>query len=258
MAGKLGALPPTAAPRVRLAPFLTSDDPPPPYSVDWMTRVPDDAWGMLGNDRYGDCVWAGLAHLLMANAAYGLGETITFTDDAVLAAYTDVTGFDPDDLATDQGTVIQDALAYTQLDLGGVGGVDSGVGGDVVGDAVGVGEAGDRAHDLFGGLLNGFSVYAFAMTEFDQGRPWTQLPPESRGPLEGGHCVPTMKVAEGPHFHRCVTWGRPQPIGPRFWSRYFWESWAVITPEWVDANHNAPSGLDLPGLLDEVDRLLSA
>lgn len=250
---KLGALPPTAKPKVRLAPFLTSDEPT-PMSVNFLPR--EIAWGVLGNDRYGDCAWAGIAHLLMANAHYTRADEICFTDDNVLAAYSDATGFNPADPNSDQGTVLQDALNFmSTTGMSDANGNLHKIVAFAQVDAANPDEV-DRAHQLFGGTYNGFSVYKFMMDEFDAGKPWTDHS-ENRGSLDGGHCVPTMRTNVDRGSRTCVTWGKPQPIGPAFWKNYFFESWVAITPEWIDANGRSPSGLDLQGLLAEVERLRS-
>src|SRR5262245_33041111 len=69
-------------------------------------------WLLLGNDRYGDCVWAGAAHehMLLNKVIHHID--VPFDDDAVLGDYADVTGFSPDDPNSDNGTNVHDALSY--------------------------------------------------------------------------------------------------------------------------------------------------
>src|SRR5947209_17293807 len=68
-------------------------------------------YGMLGNDHYGDCVWAGAAHETMMWCKEA-GSTATFTDKGVLGDYSKVTGFKPNDPTTDQGTDMQVAASF--------------------------------------------------------------------------------------------------------------------------------------------------
>jgi hypothetical protein len=51
-------------------------------------------WEMLGNDHYGDCVWAGAAHETMLWNKEA-GRIIAFNDQSVLKDYSAVTGFNP-------------------------------------------------------------------------------------------------------------------------------------------------------------------
>ena len=69
-------------------------------------------WKMLGNDNYGDCVWAGAAHEHMLINKVVHNKDVAFTDASVLADYAAATGFDPNDPSTDNGTDVHQALDY--------------------------------------------------------------------------------------------------------------------------------------------------
>src|SRR5205814_1900433 len=69
-------------------------------------------WEMLGNDRYGDCVWAGAAHEHMLLNKVVHKVDVPFSDDSVLGDYAAVTGFDRNDPSTDKGTNVHDALSF--------------------------------------------------------------------------------------------------------------------------------------------------
>ena len=61
-------------------------------------------WGMLGNDDFGDCVFAGADHETMVwltESGHDVGGL--FDEETALADYAAVTGFDPDDPDTDRG-----------------------------------------------------------------------------------------------------------------------------------------------------------
>jgi hypothetical protein len=66
---------------------------------------------LLGNDRYGDCVFAGAAHETMMLAREA-GNAVWFSDAGVPADYAAMTGFDLRNPQTDQGTGIQAAADY--------------------------------------------------------------------------------------------------------------------------------------------------
>src|SRR5436305_315684 len=68
-------------------------------------------YGMLGNDDFGDCVWAGAAHETMMWCKE-VDSTVSFNDTGVLGDYTKVTGFDASDPSTDNGTDMQVAASY--------------------------------------------------------------------------------------------------------------------------------------------------
>lgn len=77
-------------------------------------------WGMLGNDEWGDCVFAGGGHeteLLTAGTATGPKGGVRFLTRHTLSDYSAVTGFDenagpPGQNPTDQGTNVRDAAGY--------------------------------------------------------------------------------------------------------------------------------------------------
>ena len=68
-------------------------------------------WGMDANDTVGDCVCAGAAHetILWTTET---GHPATFTDASVLSDYSAVTGYNPDDPNSDQGTDVRTYLKY--------------------------------------------------------------------------------------------------------------------------------------------------
>src|SRR6266568_1905956 len=74
----------------QLATYLTDELPPAPVHQSWTEKVHD--WGMLGNDRFGDCVFAGALHMVQDWTAYESTEFVP-TEQQALDAYSAVTGF---------------------------------------------------------------------------------------------------------------------------------------------------------------------
>ena len=60
--------------RLRAAP----ERPQPPAFVDWLSQV--QQWGMLANDRLGDCTAAGAAHVAMAVDRYGQDRDLQISE----------------------------------------------------------------------------------------------------------------------------------------------------------------------------------
>src|SRR5579859_6866009 len=98
---KLGRQPAVADDRVPL--LKTASLPAPPPSANSYAAVGE--WFMLGNDLVGDCVEACIGHATLAATTYAGDEKVP-TDAEALALYSDVTGYDPANPATDQGTII--------------------------------------------------------------------------------------------------------------------------------------------------------
>lgn len=109
---KLGRKRPVArCPRFSLYNYLMRGIPPPPptcsYAKDASTALSD----VYENDKLGDCVIAGIAHVvgvLTANA----GTPFIYTDQQIIALYSAIGGYVPGDPSTDQGCDEQTALNY--------------------------------------------------------------------------------------------------------------------------------------------------
>jgi hypothetical protein len=108
---KLGKLParPDAV-KLKLANYIdTSVLPKPPAEFGHERLVTQ--WGMLGNDNAGCCVWSGAGHEVMLWNREA-GKTVNITTTSTLRNYSLVTGYDPNDPSTDQGTDMQAAASY--------------------------------------------------------------------------------------------------------------------------------------------------
>jgi hypothetical protein len=233
---KLGKLPPDLTKKaLSLAPHLTGTLTP-PAQRDWLSEVTD--WPMYANDRYGDCVFAAVGHMIEAWTAYN-GSQIEVTTEDLLHAYSAVTGFDPNDPSTDQGTRIQDALNYWRR---------TGIAGHKILAFAKVDHTNPTevkvALDTFGALMIGIRFPRAAMDQFNSGQPWDVL--RNDGGIEGGHAI--HGGAYKPGDTDIVTWAKVQPMTDAFATKYVDEVWAVITPEWYAATGKTPGGVDLAGL----------
>lgn len=110
MTFKLGKLPARpGAVRFALATYAPTLSAPPGKFTSHQTLVLD--WQMLANDRYGSCVFSGAGHETMLWNREA-SRAVPFTDSAVLSDYTAVTGFNPADPSSDQGTDMAVAASY--------------------------------------------------------------------------------------------------------------------------------------------------
>lgn len=243
---KFGRLPnDPAKPRLRLT-LRPTAAPASPAVRDWLSAVAD--WPMLGNDRYGDCVFAMIGHVIQALSTYGQGRTATLTDADVLAAYSAVTGFNPNDPNSDRGTVIQDALGYWRK---------HGIAGHKILAFAQIDhtsrEQVDAAINQFGAVLLGINFPAAAMDQFNAGRPWDVVARD--GGIEGGHAIPAGYYSTPAGRRKVVTWARVQDMTDAFWDRYVEEAWVVVAPEWLSAAGTDPLGVDLHGLGEQLHGL---
>lgn len=221
--GRLPAEP--ARPHLAFSRAITADLPTPPASSDWLKPVPAADWGMLGNAQYGDCTCAGVGHKRIGDVYVNQGKTLTVTDHDALALYSAVTGFNPNDPASDQGAVCQDVLdywhkhgflgekvvAFAKVDLSNLTEVK-------------------QAISLFGQIYCGFNFPTTAMDQFNNGQPWDVV---KGAKVDGGHCV-TIGAYDATGLE-CVTWGAVQKLTWAFLKKYFDEAWVAIGPDFVDA-----------------------
>lgn len=209
----------------------------PPVSVIY-SQFPNN--GMLGNDTYGDCVFAANGHIVEQQTFFGQGTEFVVTDAEVLKEYTRVTGFDPNDPSTDNGAVVQDGLNdFRKVGLSGH---------KIVAFAEVVVTALNDVKNAtaeFGTVDIGFDFPASAMTQFDAGKPWDVV--ANDGGIQGGHCVSVFGYDA--KFIYVATWGAIQKMTYAFWAKYVTEAWAVIDQDWVNfVTSVAPTGVDLHSL----------
>jgi hypothetical protein len=208
------------------------------------------AWNMLGNDRYGDCVWAGAAHETMLwnkEAA----RTVTFNNESVLKDYSAVTGFNPNDPNTDQGTDMQVAASFRRK--------------------TGVLDAHSKRHKviaylalppgnpdqlalaiyLFGATGIGIKFPNTAMDQFNAGKPWDVA---KNAKIEGGHYIPGVgRDAKGNFV--VVTWGKIQLMTPRFYKKYCDEVVAYVSEEALTTGGKTLEGFNLAELKKDLNAL---
>ncbi|WP_315742828.1 MULTISPECIES: hypothetical protein [unclassified Bradyrhizobium] len=205
------------------------------------------SWGMLGNDRYGDCVWAGAAHeTMMWNAE--AGRKVAFSDAGALSDYSQVTGFNPRKPSTDNGTDMQVAASYRRK----TGIVDAGGRRHKIAAYLSIEPGNLNEHliavYLFGAVGIGIEFPASAMDQFNTGKPWDVV---SRSKVEGGHYIPLVARRDDLEV---VTWGRVQAMTPRFFQTYNDESVAYVSVEALK-NKKSPEGFDVEQLKADLAAL---
>lgn len=206
-------------------------------------QVVSSNWGTLGNDQWGDCVWAGAAHEHMLWTRAGGARPAVFNDVDALSDYSIVTGFEFSD-ATDNGTDMQVAASYRRK--------------------TGVLDAAGRRHKiaaylalrpgdfnelmlaayLFGAVGVGFRLPESASQQFEANAPWSVVP---NSPIAGGHYVPV--IGRAPNGNAiAITWGGIQEITPQFYTQYNDETVAYFCPEYANTSKLSPEGFDVLAL----------
>lgn len=223
-------------PRLHYSTFLRAT-PSFPAILDYLSRV--DVWPMYLNDEEGDCTFAGAGHIIEAESEYGQGETQKVTDDDVQTGYVAVSGYNPKTGQNDNGCVMQDVLSYWRK---------TGIGGHKILAFAQVDHTNQdelrAAMNTFGSLYIGINFPGSAMDQFNESKPWDVV---KGAKIEGGHCIHGGAYQVGGNW-KIVTWGAVEEMTQAFWDKYVEEAWIVITPEWLNAQGESPTGLDLNAL----------
>lgn len=253
---KLGKRPATPDARdLRFAAYaVPAELPRPPKGSFGHDKAPaslGESWGMLGNDAYGDCVWAGAAHEVMVwNAEQG--KRVAFTDAVVLSDYSAATGFHADAPSTDQGTDVRQAMGYRRS----TGILDAQGWRHKVAAYVRLDPGNHtelwQAVYLFGVVGIGFEFPDYAMDEFRQNKRWSY---HRKGQIDGGHYVPVV-ARRGAMNPVVVTWGREQEMTLPFYEHYCDEAWIPLSEEALSGGRSL-EGFDLEALQADL-RALSA
>lgn len=228
--------------------------PVPPAEFGNEALFPPRGWGMLGNDEWGDCVWAGAGHETMLLGKLG-AKIVDFTAQDVLTGYEAVTGFTPSAgppgaNPTDKGTEPRLAYGYRRS----TGLMDTAGGTHKIGAYLKL-ETGNLDHVyqaiyLFDVVGIGFKFPEYAMEQFHAGEPWDVIAGREPDPEEG-HYVPCIGKRANLEV---VTWGALQQMTTAFYEAYCDEAWTYIDEE-PFINGLSKEGFDLEQLKADLRAL---
>jgi hypothetical protein len=208
---------------LRFKKYLKASIDPPPATENKLAQVfknlkitdPAKLFPMDGNDTYGDCTIAALAH---AETVFrGLtGSKLIMPSPAVVKLYMKLTG------GVDSGMNELDVLNYWQSNR---------VSGD---ELIAFAKIDSKNHTeveqalhLFGGVYLGFQCQENCVQEFQSKKPWTP------GPLTNdGHAV--FAVGYDNKGVTVLTWGNTQAGTWAWWDECVDEAYALLPPEAQD------------------------
>jgi hypothetical protein len=198
------------------------------------------SWGMLANDRYGDCDPAGLDHAAMLYTAEGSGKPCAVLPKNTLADYFAMNGVQPGEpgSASDQGTDPRVGLKYFQK----VGMEDADGKRHKIEAYVSL-EPGNLQQLAEGTYLCGASGVALnlpesAQTQFSTG-VWSVVP---GAPIEGGHWV--ICVGRQAGYYLLVSWGGVVKATAGFLTKYMAGGFGMLSEQVLNAHGRSPEGFD--------------
>lgn len=247
---KFGRKPRHFDPRVpKLKGLMGRNLPSAPMKVDWTRGI--TSFGMMLNDKLGDCTCAAVYHARQIWTANASVEN-TQPDADVLKFYELACGYNPNDPSTDQGGVEQSVLTYL-LNHGmplSNGSVDKILG--FVEADVKIMEEVKVTVNEFGVSYIGFQVPQSIYDQNGNILPvWDFTDPNSQ--ILGGHAVVLCGYdLQGFTF---VSWGKLYKMTWAFFENYCDESYAIIDKNWINYRGTTPLGLTLPQLESVMNAL---
>jgi hypothetical protein len=236
---KLGKLPAAHDPVTpRMADFVDFSIALPAARATHHTNVVH-TYPMFGNDKYGDCVEACIAHQIELNCTLNKRPTPGIEADSVLGLYSDLTGFKPDDPSSDKGTVLLTAWQHWR---------DVGCFGDKLAGFMQIDPTDWLelmiATQLFESVGIGIQMPKTALEQTEAGKEWAVT-----GPLTGdaavgswgGHCVPCISIDDGTMV--VASWEKKIKVSKEFITAYADEAYVALSDSVMKGSLSA-SGFD--------------
>ncbi len=223
-------------------PFVTGALPSIPESWDWTTKVA--SWGLDGNDAIGDCAEVGTLDNLFRIWASVEGRPWTPTSAEVQQAYSTITGYNPSNPSTDQGSIEADVLNFAKK---------TGLEGHTI-DAW----AGTDPHDIAKVKL-GIYLCGGAVVGLDLPRDW-----QSQASLDewdytgqpadgGGHEV--VAAAYNARGIKIVTWAQTKWLTWAYVQHYMSDIDLAISRDWFNEAGVSPTGLNVDELIAAISNV---
>jgi hypothetical protein len=227
---------------LRFKNYLTSKLESPPASYDVLPTVfkklkttdVTKLFPMDGNDTYGDCTIAALAHAITVYSGL-IGKKKDWSQQSMIKLYFHLTG------GVDSGLNELDVLNYWRANK-----VDR----DKIFAYASV-DVKNHTHvkqamQLFGGVYLGFQVQKNCLEEFNARRPW--VPARL---TNDGHAV--YATAYDKSGVTVLTWGNTQKATWDWWDECVDEAYAILPPE--AANPDFAAGFDFAQLKADLDEV---
>lgn len=231
---KLGKLPATRPTVLKnLEAYTVGPLPRPPAT----REVPVGAYPVDGNDRYGDCVMAGVAHCLMAwNSEVKESDPVP-SEEQVVSEYLKLS---PGDLGLNEHSVLN--LWYRQ-----------GLFGRKIAGYAPVSTSSllqwHQAIAFYGALFLGISVGQPQQEQFSEGKEWVWVD----GQEEEGHCVIGLGYGSHGGIH-VATWGSVTVLTPGYLAHAVDEAWVILPHQFVEARKDQ-LGISLASLQADLARV---
>jgi hypothetical protein len=241
-------------PTLKLADYIRPGLAAPPAAVS--RPHPNFKWGMLANDRLGDCVIAMMLHSIEDFHLDAGTPAPAFTDEDAISLYSAITGYNPDDPNSDQGANESTAMRFWEHPgLKTSDKVDHQIVATVAVDPGNLNEC-RIAIDEFVALQIGIALPLTAQGQTE----WKVVGDGQTGNSApgswGGHGIP-FREYDAETF-KAVTWGTELLLTVPFHQAYSQEAHVVVTKEMLNKQGVGPSGVAWDELIADIKVLTSA
>ena len=240
-------------PALKLADYLHAELASPPAAVS--RPHPGFQWGMLANDKLGDCVIAMMLHSIEDFHLDAGTPVPAFTDQDAISMYSAITGYNPSDPSSDRGTDERLAMRYWEHPgLKTSDGATHAIVATVAVDASNLNEC-RIAIDEFVALQIGIALPVTAQGQ----QEWTVIGDGKTGNSApgswGGHGIPYREYDA--ETFKCVTWGAELLLTVPFHQDYAQEAHVIVTQEMLNKQGIGPSGVAWDELVADIKALHS-
>lgn len=207
---------------------------------------PDDSVAP-GFGGAGDCVFAMIVNAIRLSYGIAGNPAPPFTGKETIAAYSEVTGYVIGDDSTDRGTDMRAALNWWRdTGIADSTGARHKLGAYLVLNIKNLQAELEALYLMDVGVGLGIMFPPTAMSEFDEGKPWTET-----GASDEGHAI----LWDGHRdLEKVETWARDQEATTGFLEQQVDEAYALLLPEML-VDGKSPEGLDLATLKADLPEL---
>lgn len=221
-----------------------------PAEYNWAKKIGTGKWSSFGNLKINNCTCAAAGHLMMSWTA-NIGRLRKPTTKAIVAAYTDLTDYNPDTDGIGQPVEALKALKYWRKH------------GIAERKIISFAKLEFRnpvelkeAIYLYGGCYVGLNLPKSAEKQYNDAMKWTVPKSGTEGIGEPGSWLGHALLITGYSKNElnAVTWGREIVMSLDFWETYVDESYAIFSEEFVKDNQT-PTKISVDVLRQDIETL---
>lgn len=221
-----------------------------PSHHNWGNKIQPDKWGSLGNLKINNCTIASAGHLIMTWTS-SIGKIHKPTTKAIVEAYTELTGYNPETDGIGEPIEALKALKFWRKH-----GVDGRKISAFAKLAFKNREELVEAIYLYGGIYVGMNLPLSAEKQYNEGKKWTVPRGGTKGLGEPGTWLGHAMIITGYKKNelRAITWGREIIMSIDFWETYVDEAYAIFSEDFIK-NNETPTKINVEVLLKQIENL---